>query len=523
MSLRTVRNIAAGVAFALGALPGLAQELNGRIQNLIAGAKIGQADVGVSIIDLETGRTLADIRADEPFIPASNQKLLTTGTALVVLGPDFVFKTEIVLAGDKLVIRGGGDPAFADPTILSRMVPKMTVDGMVATLATAVARAGVTSVSEVIADDRIFERTLIHPTWPEDQLDRWYCAPVSGLNFHTNVVSIFANPVREIGRPPAVETEPSAPWLYIENRARTVGEGGKHAAWVSRDAAAERFTLMGDVRFSGRTIEVTVFDPALFFAQLLAAELPRAGVAVGPVAAAAGTKYPLSSMEAAVKRARLAGVEERLEGRTLAVVSTHMRDVIQRSNADSQNLYAESILKRVGHEVTGEAGSWENGASIVRMTLSQDSELGPAYAASTVVADGSGMSREDKVAPRTLAKWLGRLQKDPAFGDFFVESLAAPGDGTLRRRFKEADLQGKLKAKSGTISGVRCLSGYVTDPVTDRRVAFSVMINNIKGEVQASLMLHEDVVIAIDRWLVAQRPGRTTATAPSQTVTKRRR
>jgi D-alanyl-D-alanine carboxypeptidase/D-alanyl-D-alanine-endopeptidase (penicillin-binding protein 4) len=516
----------AAVLGALGAFAGAAagQEMNGRIETIIASAKIGPAAVvGVSAIDVETGRTLADIRGDAPLIPASNQKLLTTGTALVVLGPEFLFKTEVVLSGDRLVLRGGGDPAFADPTILDRMTPKLTVDRMVEALAGAVSTAGIASVTEVIADDRVFDRNLVHETWPKDQLDRWYCAPVSGLNFHTNVVSLFPAPAKVIGQAPWFEIQPNAPWFEIENRARTVGEGGKNSVWLARDDAGG-YTLHGEVRFASRSpIEVTVFDPAVLFAQLMAVELPRAGVSVGGIAATPGKRLSSIGAESAIRMVRLASTDEKLDGRVLAVVSTHMKDVIQRCNADSQNLYAEAILKRIGHEVTKEPGSWENGSSIVRMTLSQDEELGPKYAASTVVADGSGMSREDQVAPRTLAKWLARLQKHPTFGEMFVDSLATPGDGTLRKRFQGAELAGELKAKSGKIAGVRCLSGYVTDPVTKRRVAFSVMINNMKdSDPQPSLKLHEDVVVAIDRWLVAQRPERT-ATAPVSSVTRKRR
>jgi serine-type D-Ala-D-Ala carboxypeptidase/endopeptidase (penicillin-binding protein 4) len=516
------------LAWILGAVlavtPALGQELNPRIETLIAGAKIGQGVAGVSIVDLESGRVLADIRSDAPFIPASNQKLLTTGAALIVLGPEFVFRTELVSGGERLVIRGSGDPAFADPSILDRMSPKMTVQTLLSALAGAVSKAGVPRVTEIIADDRIFERTLVHEGWPVDQLERWYCAPVSGLNFHTNVVSVFPAPSPDgIGRPPVVEIEPAAPWLAIENKAKTVGQGN-NSVWLTRDMQAQRYTMYGQVRFPSRApVEITVFDPALFMAQLLAAELPRTGVAVGQVGALAdGKRLTINQMESVVAAARLAGAEEKLDGRVVAVVSTHMRDILERCNRDSQNLYAEALLKRLGHEVTKEPGSWSNGSSVVRMTISQDSELGPKFAATTVVSDGSGMSREDRVSPRTLTKWLARLQRDPAVGEMFVASLAEPGDGTLRRRFGPPHLSGDLKAKSGSVNGVRCLSGYLTDPETKRRIAFSVMVNDLKeGEQTQALQLHEDVVRAIDKWLVDQRPERAEAAAPNQSVVKK--
>jgi serine-type D-Ala-D-Ala carboxypeptidase/endopeptidase (penicillin-binding protein 4) len=503
-----------------------AQELNPRIESIINSAKIGQATVGVNIVDLSTGRTLADIRSDQAFIPASNQKLLTSGAALLVLSPDFVFRTEILADGSTLILRGSGDPAFADPSLLARMSPKLSVDALVTTLVAAIAKAGITEVTQIVADDRIFDRDHIHASWPKDQLERWYCAPVSGLNFHTNVVSIF--PTRSPdgdGRPPVFTVEPSAPWIDIENKARTVPQG-RNSVWLSRDPVGRRYAMYGEVAMTSRVpIEVTVFDPALLFAQLIAAELPRAGVSVNRVTPLDGSRrLSGAELDRVLAAARLADENERLDGRVLAVVTTHVRDILERCNNDSQNLYAEALIKRIGHEVTGEPGSWANGSSVIRMMISQDPDLGPRYAASTVIADGSGMSRENRVAPRTFTKWLARLEREAGFSHLFIESLASPGDGTLRRRFADAKLKGELRAKSGKISGVRCLSGYLTDPATNRRVAFSIMVNDLKEGDAAlqALRLHEDIVVTIDQWLIQQRP-KSQAAAPSSSVTSSKR
>jgi serine-type D-Ala-D-Ala carboxypeptidase/endopeptidase (penicillin-binding protein 4) len=514
-NLRNVRTYTLALALAAGlaVVPAArAQDLNARVESIISGAKIGAARVGVSIIDLESGRTLAEVRDEAGYIPASNMKLLTSGTALAVLGDDFVFRTELILEGERLVIRGSGDPALADPALLERMQPKMTVDGFIGSLAGAVAKSGATHISEVVVDDRIFDRKWVHETWPVNQLDRWYCAPVSGLNFHTNVLSVFPSPSPEgMNRAPIAALEPSAPWLEIENKAKTTGSG-KNSVWLTRDPDANKFVMYGEVRYATRVpVDITLHDPATLFGQLIAAELPRVGVGVGPVEAAA--RITGAQRDRAVAAARLARADEKFAGRTVAVVTTHIRDILERCNGDSQNLYAESLLKRVGHEVTGEPGSWANGASVVRMQISQDPDLGPASAASTVIVDGSGMSREDKVAPRTLARWLKRMERGKS-GELFVESLATPGDGTLRRRFNDVKMHSVLRAKSGKVDGVRCLSGYVTDPVTHRRVVFSVMVNELKeSDALVALQLHEDVVMAIDQWLYARRPAREAAAA----------
>jgi D-alanyl-D-alanine carboxypeptidase/D-alanyl-D-alanine-endopeptidase (penicillin-binding protein 4) len=140
------------------------------------------------------------------------------------------------------------------------------------------------------------------------------------------------------------------------------------------------------------------------------------------------------------------------------------------------------------------------------MTLSQ--VLGAEAASSTVVVDGSGMSRDNRVSPRTLTRWLEKMQTSPKFAETFVDSLAEQGSGTLRKRFADAKLTSALRAKSGLLRQVRCLSGYVTGS-DGHRVAFSIMLNDLargQGELDGKEFT-EDVVVAIDRWLAGQREG----------------
>jgi D-alanyl-D-alanine carboxypeptidase/D-alanyl-D-alanine-endopeptidase (penicillin-binding protein 4) len=437
-------------------------------------------------------------------------KLLTSGTALLVLGRDFVFRTEVLVDGSRVVLKGSGDPALGDPIVLERSPEKMTVERLIAALAGAVKKAGIDSVSEVIVDDRIFDREFTHPTWPKDQLDRWYCAEVAGFNFHTNVLSAFPKPAAEgPGHAPGVDLEPAAPWLEIENKARTVA-AGKNSVWLSRDPSINRFTMFGEVRAPTRVpVEITIHDPPTLAGQLIAADLLKAGVSVGGVRA---DKAGRDEIAEAITHLRLASAGEDFTGRTVAAVTTSLEDVLARCNGDSHNLYAEAMIKRLGHDVTREPGSWTNGSSVVRMTIAQ--ELGADAAATTVIADGSGMSREDRVSPRTLTRWLERLQRDPTIASVFIPSLATTDSReSLKRRFRDVKLTCNLHAKTGTIDGVRCLSGYLIDPATERKVVFSVMVNGVREGEQAlsALQFHEDVVALVDRWIAAHRPGKEAA------------
>jgi len=188
-------------------------------------------------------------------------------------------------------------------------------------------------------------------------------------------------------------------------------------------------------------------------------------------------------------------------------VTTPLADIVARCNRDSVNLYAEALAKRMGHEVTGEPGSWGNGGAVVRMVMTD--RLGPSAATTTVISDGSGMSRANRIAPETMTRWLASMSRDPAIGSLFTASLPTTGQGTLRKRFPATTLKNTLHAKSGTINGVRCLSGYLTHPVTGRTLVFSILINDLPltgGSGPKALRLHEAIVAELDAWLTA-RPG----------------
>ncbi len=455
---------------------------------------LATASVGVHIRELDTGRSVYTHNADEPLIPASNLKLFTTGAALITLGQDHAFTTSFELDGRTLIIKGTGDPGLGDPALLEEAEPPLTIDDLLTQIVNALTTAGVVAIDEIVADDRVFDREYAHPTWPEDQLNRWYCAEVAGINLHTNCITFFVRPSPTgPGSAPIVDLAPAAPWIEWSNRGRTVSSG-RTTSWVARPTPANRFTLFGDVhQRSSAAVDVAIHEPPLFAAQVLADRLARAGVAI------AGTTDPSRT----IRHARLVNATETFDNaRPLVVVRTAMADALRRANVNSQNLYTEALIKASGHAVTGEPGSWATGASVVRMLVAE--RLGPEHARSLRVADGSGMSRDNRVAAHTVTAWLRSLLKDEETARPYLDSLPTPGEGTLRSRFRDQDLAAIVRAKSGSINGVRCLSGIVASPRTGRTYAFSVLVNDATNTqaIRAAKDLHEDIVAAIDDYLL---------------------
>jgi len=492
---RTMGARLAGVALlgAIGTTAATARagDLDQGLERVIAGAKLeGKVELSVTILDGESGATLAEHHGSRSMIPASNMKLLTSGTALSVLGPDFTFETELVVDDGRVIIRGAGDPAFGDPDLLGVM--SMGVEKFVDVLVEKIVAsrgAGGGAIEEVVVDDRVFDRELVQPTWPESQLNRRYCAEVSGLNFHRNVICVYAQP-GAVGRPPTITVEPESPWIEIANHARSVGRDKQHTAWASRKFQTNDIGLHGDVRYAENPVEVTIHDPALQFGRLLAGRLERrAGASVG---------------------ARVAREGDSLDGGSrVFVVRSPLTTILERCNVESQNLYAEALLKRAGHEVSGAPGSWANGAAVVRMELIE--RLGAWAGSDVTVADGSGMSRENRVTTRAIARWLFELANDDRIGPVFIQSMAEADEkeGTLAKRFKRMRPEHEVRAKTGYLSGVSALSGYVIDRASGRRVVFSIISNDKPNSVPLSRVreMEEKIVLMIDEWLAAETAG----------------
>lgn len=489
-SLRWLPMLAALFTVAGSALASLQND----VEAIVRRTDLGGATVGVCILEAGPGEPLVEINPDEPLMPASNMKLITTGAALHVLGADFRFRTQLVRDGGRLVVIGDGDPAFGDPELLAEMEAEgsFDVEALLGLWATAAAESiGDGGVSELVVDDRVFDREFVHPTWPRDQLNLRYCAEVAGLSFHLNVLHFYPE-CRAGERPGLDDYEPWANWLSIQNRGTCRrGPKDRNSGWFARKFETNELTFYGNVKHSYKVpVPVTVHEPPSFFGRLLQDRLRNAGVDVD--------------------RVRLAAPEDPdWRGAELAapVIATPLTTVIARCNQDSQNLYAESLLKRVGFQRTGTAGGWSNGGAIVREVAHE--RLGHAGMASRLhVADGSGLSRDNRIAPSTLAAWLNSFHNDEKLGEAFVESLAVGGEnGTLRRRFRDVDLHDAVvHAKSGYIRGVSCLSGYVTAP-DGRRMAFSILINDLKAPVSKAKGLQDQIVGEIAEELAETRPA----------------
>ncbi len=472
--LAVLATLAALFAGAVGVLPArlapadATSSLPRRLAERVERARVRPGRIGVSVVSLDTAQSVYEVDAALPLVPASVAKLATAAAALDLLGPGWRYETSIDARGDvdaatgtlsgDLVVHGSGDPN------LSRRLHDGEFLHPLRVLAEGVARAGIRRVTgALVLDDGPFDREGLHPSWSRSDLDDWYGAPVGGLSFNDNCVTVVVTGGGFVGGPAVVEAPAtSGPW-------RLVG---------SVETAAGRRTEVGGMWLEGRTqlrvagvipprakydFDTPVPDPLAFFGGALLQALRGQGVAVEGGAKPAATR------------------EDRARGRPLASVSHGLAETLRVMDRRSQNFYASLVFKACGALREG-SGSWASGERAVLDALARRRVAD----AGLRVVDGSGLSRENRLSAGSLARLLASLDRDALRGPILRDSLAVPGeDGTLEKRFQDSSSRGRVHAKTGTLgrTGVHALAGYVdgrsgaASSAPSRGFAFAILLN----------------------------------------------
>jgi D-alanyl-D-alanine carboxypeptidase/D-alanyl-D-alanine-endopeptidase (penicillin-binding protein 4) len=414
--------------------------------------------VGFAVADAATGTMLFGQGADQPLTPASVQKLFVTAAALERFGAGFRFETRVFLVGDELWVLGAGDPGLGDERLAQRHGHDQLQ--VFEDWAAALRARGVTALARIVLDDSVFDREWRHPDWPANQADRWYQAPVGGLNVNDNCLDVTA--VVRDGKV-LLHSLPPLPATLVKNSA-VARAGKRQSLTVGRPAASDAFEVKGVATRGGILDPVAARDPTLFFAYALKEALARQGIDVqGDVVRRTFTPTELSLAT------------------PLASHITPLADVLWRCNTFSQNLFAEAIYKALSaYEPDGRRGatpgSWAASNALLRLTLSR---LSPSIVPHEI-RDGSGLSHSNRATAAQLTQLLVRMRAHP-LGGIFVESLARPGEtGSMERRFNDAVLRNRIRAKTGTLANVHALAGYVTR-ADGRELAFALLVNGPGG------------------------------------------
>ncbi len=477
--LRLLSLIACGLL--IGAGPSAAhadhEQRIARLHKLLDRLPHPKAVVSAAVMSLPDGEIIYERNADRVLIPASNQKIVPSAVALAKLGVAYSFDTRLALDGEDLIIIGSGDPGLGDSQLADQHGGRPT--DVFVQWAEILARRGITTIQgDIVVEDQIFEQPWIHPSWEESDLHKWYAAPVGGLNFNDNCIEITLQPTTP-GELVRFEVFPPSAWIRIDNRCKTSSSKSKNKPWIHRPSSDPMYQLRGRCNRPSELKSVSVPDPGIFTGEVFKAVLKLHGIDVR------------GEVRRATQVAR-SGVADLRRREILAVHSTPLTDVLRRALGDSQNLFAECLMKSLsGRPVSdgqrGKAGSWQAGGAVALETIR-------GWGIDTngmVIADGSGLSRDNRASARQIVRILRHVYMDSAAGSLFMDSLSLNATrGTLRKRMK--DIPGRVMAKTGYMRGVRSLSGYVR-ATPKAWYAFSVLFNEIPGGTAPYNRIHDNI------------------------------
>jgi D-alanyl-D-alanine carboxypeptidase/D-alanyl-D-alanine-endopeptidase (penicillin-binding protein 4) len=439
------------------ATPGKPSQAQGELSRLAASAEYKGFRVGVEAIEVDTGRVLVAAGEHQALNPASNEKLVTAITALHVLKPEHVFETGLygpstkgpVISGP-LVLKGYGDPSLSTGDLYE--------------MALELRRDGVKRVDGGIVVDQRFHDEQFTPPAFEQQPNEWmpFRANVAAISLNENVLVAT---IRPGGGDHAIVSFWPPGFVDVEGTVKLSEGGGAHVgmqlgpapADASRMKAVVSGTIPSDVR--GVTYYRRVEDPRLLAGYALKAVLADVGIEVkGDVRGGTANAHTLLARH---KSAPLAAL-------LLPV------------GKNSDNFYAEMVLKALGGEKKGRPATTEAGAELATRFLEKIGALD----AGVVVKNGSGLFDANRATAHELSTLLRWAYREPSIHGEVLTHLSIGGvDGTLHGRFRSEHARRAVRAKTGTLDDAVALSGYVLAPPGRSPVAFSVLINNCKGKV----------------------------------------
>jgi D-alanyl-D-alanine carboxypeptidase/D-alanyl-D-alanine-endopeptidase (penicillin-binding protein 4) len=404
-------------------------ELATRIDRILAKPDYQGAYWGILIKSLNSGENLYNLHENNFFTPASTTKLLTTAAALTKFRPDFRLKTPIFAQGsppdlDTLTLVGTGDATITTEKLQN--------------LAQKLKEQGIRSISRLIVVASPFVVSESQKTWEWEDVFFDYAVPASSLVLNENAVTLKVLP-RKLGQSVDLQwsdTIAAKQWL-IDNQTSTAAAGTANTLAIKGNLANNRLILTGSLAIDSQDdFSLAIPQPAEYFLASWRNILENAGI----------------SVKTAEISSQILGAElTSLESETLAYL-------VEKVNKNSDNLLAETLLQMVG----GVSGLQE---TLTKLGINNDSYK---------IRDGSGLSRQNLIKTRTLGQILQLMAQNPDYR----RSLAIGGmDGTLTNRFRQTPLQGRLQAKTGTLTGVIALAGYV-ETADNQPLIFSITVNN---------------------------------------------
>jgi D-alanyl-D-alanine carboxypeptidase/D-alanyl-D-alanine-endopeptidase (penicillin-binding protein 4) len=398
--------------------------------------------MSIKVASLNSGEILYALNSQKRLLPASNNKLYICAAALTKLGSDTIFETAIYQNENNLFLKGGGDPDFtlAQLDSLAQIISSL-----------------IESVDTLFVDESLMDTLHYGEGWMWDEGSWWYAAPISALSLNDNCVDFYIQP-GELGQSVQVSTNPTTNYIQIDNQSITVNDTVDFQKFkIERDWAgrSNSFTLSGEILDTSSidTLIRNIYHPPLF-----------AGNVLKEMLAKKGTRIKIVSIGNVTENSKL--------------LVSHKSDSLLQSAlnlmTESDNLTAELYVKTLGIS-DDKPGNWNDGITTVKSFLADSTGIDTS---SIRIADGSGVSRYNLTSADHFIQLLTYMYTSPFKNDFLYVLPGGGFKGTLKDRLETTG--SKIRAKTGHLSGVSCLSGYAFSPKYGP-IAFSMLMNGYIG------------------------------------------
>jgi D-alanyl-D-alanine carboxypeptidase/D-alanyl-D-alanine-endopeptidase (penicillin-binding protein 4) len=438
-------------------------------------------NIGVEIVDLTTGSTLYRRNQSRTFIPASNMKLFSDAAALMVLGPDYRFRNKLSTNASQLqqgILKGSlylhlsGDPSFNHDRL--------------AALIAGLKAWGIQHIQgNVYIDSSHAIANPYPPGWMISDLVYSYGAPAAPLMIDTNRLAVTVNPAGKAGESAIVETDDASSSIALSNQVKTKATSAHCGVDFSMDKE-NHLTVRGCVGVGQWAVmqKMAIRNPLAYAQGLIKRQLTDAGIVFeGHVLLG---KAPTGSLLIASEYSK--------------PISQIMADTLK----PSDNLYADSLFLHAAEKLHGSPVDWSEAQFIVKKFLQQQTGIDLSTA---VLTDGSGLSRHDLLTPAQTVGLLRFLHDRFPLSYEYIAALPVSGrDGTLQKRFKKPNQQDMVRAKTGTMTGVVSLSGFLYT-ANDHTLAFAIFINNRPGTKPSISGRYRSLIDALCIYFLQQKPG----------------
>lgn len=457
------------------------QTQNNRVKRFISSSQLAYARVGIHVVEMETGKTICSYNENMALTPASTMKLLTTATALELLGPDYCFETKIMSSGNidengilhgELIVVGSGDPTLGSEFLYDN------TNEFLHEWKKAVERNGIKSIDgNILIADNLYGYEGISPHWIWEDIGNYYASGIYGISVYDNMYRLHLQSFKSGTMPEIVKTDPEIKQLTFENHLKVV-PNDQDSAYIYGIPFSYNRTLWGTIpeNQTDFVIKGDIPDPGMFLAETFYNYLKNNGINISGI--------PITS------RNTTSPIQNKDLKEIYVNYGKTLKEIIRIVNVRSNNHYADHLLLGIGMNNKPYSDSNPRIQSINMLKFFWQNNGINTQGLS--MYDGSGLAVSDAVPAKLLTDILVYMNTKSKYRNIFFESLPLAGkEGTVKSFLK--NFNGKAHVKSGSITNVQSYAGYIEKE--NKVYAFSIIVNNFTGsrnelKKQMELLIH---------------------------------